>query len=578
MSRDTHHDGSRTGGQVVVEALEAAGVGAAFGVPGESYLGILDAFVDSPVQYVSTRHEGGAAFMASAYAKAAGTIGVCMGTRTVGTANMAIGIHNARQDSTPMIAIAGGVERPIRLREAFQETDLVAAMTPLCKWAVEIPTADRLPELMARAVHVATSGRPGPVFLVVPGDVCDERTSEPLRLLPPVAPPHPDPAAVAATIGLLASSTSPVLFAGGGAVHTPEAAAALVEAAEALEVPVITSWRHHDGFPNDHRLYLGSASLGAARQVWERLRAADLLLVVGNRLQENATQGYALPAAGTKVVHVDVETASLGGHAAPTLAVQADATAFLRALTEAARQGETGGAGGAGDGGTGGGGPGRRTARRAANDADRAAFVEATAIPASTRPESDGGTTDGPGVSYPAVLRALATLPRSTIVTSDAGNFFGWLSRHHRFSQPGTYLGPASGAMGYGLPAAIGAKLARPDVPVVSVSGDGGFLMTMQELETAVRYCLDIVAIVLDNARHGTIRMHQEREHPGRVMGTDLTTPDLAAVADAFGARGFRVTADDDMDHVLQSALAHRGPSLVHVHTDQAQLSVDRRL
>jgi acetolactate synthase I/II/III large subunit len=544
----------RTGGQLIVAALEEAGVGYCFGVPGESFLGVLDALHDSSIKVISTRHEGGGSFMAGGYARASGQIGVCFGTRAVGTANLAIGVHNARQESVPMIALAGQVNRSFAGREAFQEADLVAMMTPLAKWAAEIPAADHVPEIMAKAVRAATSGRPGPVFLALPQDVCDERSAAAPRPPAPVTAAHPDPAALPALLDGLLGARRPLIFAGGGLYRSPRALDLLVRLAERTQVPVITSWRHHDEFPNDHPLFLGCASLGAPQAVWDRLGEADVMLVIGNRLQEVSTSGYAYPAPGTRYFQVDIEPASFVGHRSPELAVTADAGAALAALLDRLPDEVPGAAG-----------------RRDGNAADRRRFTAGTVIP--------DAPPAGDGVSYAHVMRVLTkTLSPDTIVTSDAGNFYAWLSRYYQFRQPGTYLGPASGSMGFGLPGAIGAKLARPGTPVVSLSGDGGFLMTMSEVETAVRYGVGVVAIVLDNARQGTIRMHQEAQFPGRVIATDLGSTDLAAVARGLGADGYLVEDNADFEQALGSALSSGGPSVIQVRMDREQLSVVKRL
>ena len=541
----------RTGGQVVVDALERAGVRHCFGVPGESFLGVLDALYDSSIQFISTRHEGGASFMASGYSKLSGEIGVCLGTRAVGTANLAIGVHNARQDSTPMIAIAGQVNRSFIGREAFQEIDLVAAMRPLTKWAVEIPSADLTPEIMARAIHIATSGRPGPVFISMPQDVCDELTSVDPAEPPRSMLPAPDSMAVDAVLDALTTANAPLLFVGGGLLNSPGSLELVIEFAEATELPVITDWRHHDIFPNSHRLFLGCAGLGAAPVVWRRLAESDVILVIGNRMQENGTDGYKLPSPTSRLFQVDIDPGVMAGHRRPEIAIQADAGEMLRALLE--RKSSVNSA---------------NIERSTKNVADRREFEVATALPPVT---PSAGL-----VSYPEVLQVLSELSdTNTIITSDAGNFYAWMSRYQRFNQPHTYVGPASGAMGYGLPAAIGAKIARRDLPVVSVSGDGGILMTIAELETAVRYGADVVALVLDNSRHGTIRMHQERQHPGRVIGTELGSLDLALVARGLGADGYLVEEPGELAPSLTAALAGEVPALIQVRMDRTQLSVE---
>jgi acetolactate synthase-1/2/3 large subunit len=544
----------RTGGQLIVRALEDAGVRHCFGVPGESFLGVLDALYDSPIKMVSTRHEGGGSFAATGYARTSGEIGVCFGTRAVGTANMAIGIHNARQDSLPMIALAGEVNRSFAGREAFQEIDLVAAMTPLAKWAVRIPAADQVPEIMAKAISRATSGRPGPVFVSVPQDVCNERSDASPRAATPITAAYPDPGALPVLLDALLTARRPLIFAGGGLYRSRQALELLVRFAECTQIPVVTSWRHHDEFPNDHPLFLGCTSLGAPSTVWERLADTDVMLVIGNRMQENSTNGYAYPLTTTRLLQVDVDPAAFINHRSPELAVLADAGAALSGLIEQLPEPVP-----------------FLHERHDHNKADRQRFEDATVIPEAP--------LTGAGVPYAHVMRVLSdTLTPETIIASDAGNFYGWLARYYRFRQVRTYLGPASGAMGFGLPSAIGAKMARPGTPVVSLSGDGGFAMTMSELETAVRYGADVVAIVLDNARQGTIRMHQEAQFPGRVIATELGTTDLASVARGLGLGGYLVQDRSDFEPALRSALSSGRPSVIQVRMDRDQLSVTKRL
>ena len=544
----------RTGGQLIVRALEDAGVRHCFGVPGESFLGVLDALHDSSIKMVSTRHEGGGSFAATGYARTSGEIGVCFGTRAVGTANMAIGIHNARQDSLPMIAFAGEVNRSFAGREAFQEIDLVAAMTPLAKWAVRIPAAEQVPEIMAKAVSRASSGRPGPVFVSVPQDVCNERSDASPRAATPITAAYPDPGALPVLLDALLTARRPLIFAGGGLYSSRQALELLVRFAERMQIPVVTSWRHHDEFPNDHPLFLGCTSLGAPSTVWERLADTDVMLVIGNRMQENSTNGYTYPLTTTRLLQVDVDPAAFINHRSPELAVLADAGAALSGLIEQLPDSVP-----------------FLHERHDHNKADRQRFEDATVIPEAPHTAA--------GVPYAHVMRVLSdTLTPETIIASDAGNFYGWLARYYRFRRVRTYLGPASGAMGFGLPSAIGAKIARPGTPVVSLSGDGGFAMTMSELETAVRYGADVVAIVLDNARQGTIRMHQEAQFPGRVIATELGTTDLASVAQGLGLGGYLVQDRSDFEPALRSALSSGRPSVIQVRMDRDQLSVTKRL
>jgi acetolactate synthase I/II/III large subunit len=546
---------NQTGGQMMAGALKSAGVTHCFGVPGESFLGLLDALYDSSVHVISARHEGGASFMALGFSKISGQIGVCFGTRAVGSTNLAIGVHTARQDSTPMIAIAGQVNRSFAGREAFQEADLVAMMRPLSKWATQIPSADRAAEIMARAINVATTGRPGPVFLAVPQDVCDELCQGSAWNPTPVAPPYPDPRGVDLILEALLAGRRPLIFAGGGLYNSAKALDTLVTFAEAAEIPVISSWRHHDEFPNDHRLFLGSASLGTSPVVWERLDEADVVLVLGNRMQELSTDGYRFPLETTRLFQVDIDPTALVSHRAPEFALQADGGATLAAMLGSLPDPVPG-----------------AEERRQQNVADRQRYDLATALP-SPQP------AEGVGVSYAQVMRVLADeLGPEVIIASDAGNFYGWLATYHRFRRPHTYVGPASGAMGYGLPSAIGAKIARPDVPVVSLSGDGGFVMTMAEVETAVRNKVNVVAIVLDNERQGTIRMHQEARYPSRVIATDLGAIDFSQVAQGLGAQGFLVTDDAGFAPALTEALEADAVSVIHVRMDKEQLSVRSRL
>jgi acetolactate synthase-1/2/3 large subunit len=456
---------------------------------------------------------------------------------------MAIGIHNAFQDSLPMIALAGQVLRPFREREALQEIRLAEALAPWCKWTVELDSASRATELMRRAVDTARGGRPGPVLVGLPQDVLLETGPTPEREWATPARPHPDLVALERVLELLAGAERPLIVAGGGLPQTGEATAALVRLAEMLEVPVMSGWRRHSVFPNDHRLYLGSTSIGAPPTVWKRLEAADVILAIGTRFHEKGTQGYTLPSCHSRLLQIDIDPGAMTGHLSPEIAIQADAEVSVAGLLELAASAGA-------------------TARRDANDRDRAEYVRASGIPAA--PELDGA------VAYEEVMRAATSLlPPQAIVATDAGNFYLWFSRHYCFRRPGTYLGPASGAMGYALPAAIGAKLARPSVPVVAVAGDGGFAMTLQELDTAVRHDVPVVAVVLDNQRHGTIRANQETAFPGREVGTELGPVDFAKVAEGFGCLGLRVTESADFAPALNDALQAGRPAVVHAVMDR---------
>ena len=548
--------GPRTVGRFVADALRSAGVRYAFTVPGESFLGLLDAFEGAGIRVVATRHEGAAAFMAEAHGQLTGRPAVCLGTRAVGAANLAIGIHTARQDSTPMFAIVGQVERPYRGREAFQEIDQVTTLGGLAKWAAEPGAVDEIPTAMAEAIRQALGGRPGPVLLSLAEDLLDEPMADDARLdavRPPVARATDEE--LRAVIEFLASARRPVILAGAGILRA-RTSTELTRFAELLQVPVIAGWRRGDIVSNDHALYLGMAGFGAAPTVRERLDAADALLVIGSRLNEPTTYGYAVPRDGLAWAHVDLEPGGSTGSTAPTISVIADAKAFLKAANERLL--------------------GRAvldaalvSIRQEHNAADRAAWEGASAV--------DTIAWDGPGVHPGRTIATLRrVLPDDAILTTDAGNFASWAGRGYRFRRPGTFLGPTSGAMGYGLPAAIAAALVHRDRPVVALVGDGGLAMTMAELETATRLGARVVVVAFDNERYGTIRMWQERRGTGVGVATELGSVDFAAIARACGARGARVERDADFEPALRAALAADRTTVIQVALDKAWLSIDQ--
>ena len=542
-----------SGGKAVARALLAAGVDHAFCVPGESFLGLLDALYDTPqIRVIATRHEGGAAFMAEAFGKLTRRPAVCMGTRMVGAGNLAIGIHTANQDSSPMLALLGQVATDERHREAFQESELAQVFAPVAKWSVEPPRADRLGELTLRAARIALSGRPGPVVISLREDLLAESVDDfgpqPLQL----AKPAPESHAIDAALHQLRGAQKPIMILGGG-VLAAHASDLFVKLAETEQVPVTAAWRRPDVFPNDHPLFLGHGGLGAPRSLLKRLLEADVILAVGTRLNEMTSQGYRVPAPETRLIHVDLWSEGLGGHCLATLPIQADAGLFAEAMLAAAASSP----------------PFAEllAERRDRNAADRAVFErDATASRGRARP----GYLDQQALA--AQLRC--TLPPDAVVTTDAGNFGGWPARFLRWQKPGTFLGPTSGAMGYSVPAAIAARLARPERPVVSLVGDGGFLMTGTEVETAVREGVSIVVLVYDNAQYGTIRMHQELEHPGRQIATALGPVDFAAMARALGADGVTVRDEHEFSPLLQDALCSQKPTVFHLHVDPEQISV----
>jgi acetolactate synthase-1/2/3 large subunit len=538
-------------GKAAVRVLQDRGVRYAFGVPGESFLGLLDAIGQTPdLRLVATRHEGAAAFMAEAVGKLTGVPAICMGTRGVGSANLAIGIHTAFQDSTPLIAMVGQVETEFRHREALQEVELASFLGAVSKWAVEVPSAHRLPEIVSEAFRRSVTGRPGPVAVALRGDLLDEPVPDRLPDATALPAASVRAADVDAVIALLAQASAPLIIAGGGVLRagaTPQ----LVELAERLQVPVMTAFRRHDAFPNDHPLYLGPLSFGAAPSVAARARAADVVLAIGTRLSEVTTLGYTVPGPGATLIHVDLSPQELGRVFPARIALAADAADFVAALAAS---------------------PADCDAEREANNArDRADFIAGS---------SPGAAASADSVDPALIVAELQRqLPPEAILTSDAGNFWGWIVRHFQFRQPGTLLAPTSGAMGYAVPAAVAAALVTEGrVPVVACAGDGGFLMTGSELAVAAQLGLKLICLVFDNAMYGTIRLHQERAYPGRVAGTELWSPDFVRYAEAFGGVGFRVERSEEFGGALRAALAHPGISLLSVALSRETIAVGTRL
>ena len=542
--------------ELIAATLRAAGVRLAFTVPGESFLPVLDALDAAGIRVVATRHEGAAAFAAEAYGQLTGRPAACLGTRAVGAANLAIGVHTATADSTPMFALVGQVDSSVRGREAFQEVDLVGTIGRLAKWAGEIDDPATAAATLEAAVRATVEGRPGPALLALPEDVLHLPLPE--GTVVPVVRAHPDvPAAgdVRAVLHLLAAAERPVILAGAGVLRA-RCSNDLVRFAELLHVPVIASWRRGDVIPNDHPLYLGMAGYGSPAVVGERVREADALLVIGCRLSEVTTAGYSFPVPGQRWIHVDLEPreTEVGGASAPERAIRADARAFLRAavgrLKEAALVAAP------------------VAARDGHNGADRAAWEAAAVV--------DEAGWDGPGIHPGRVVADLRRLlPDDAIVTTDAGAFGGWAARGFRFRRPGTFLGPTSGAMGYGLPAALAAALVHRERRVIALLGDGGMGMTLAEVETAVREDAHVIAIVFDNEQYGMIHAHQVREGSPATPGTNLGPIDFAAAARACGARGVRVDSDAGFEPALRTALAASGPTVIQLAVDRRWQSVD---
>ncbi|MEE7457791.1 thiamine pyrophosphate-binding protein [Methylorubrum populi] len=530
--------GGRNAARALVDQLVANGVEHVFAVPGESYLPVLDALHESGITITVCRQEGGAAMMAEAHGKATGRPGICFVTRGPGATNASAGIHVAQQDSTPMILFVGQIERGLRDREAWQEVDYRAAFGPICKWATEVETGARMPEYVSRAFHAATGGRPGPVVMALPKDMLKDAVpgpSAPAFVPVEAAPGVEDLERLAA---LLSEAQAPFLLLGGS--RWDERAYADIRAfAESFDLPVATSYRRLPLFDPLHPNYAGDLGLAANPKLVARVKAADLLIVLGGRLGEVASQMYSLldiPAPRTRLVHIHPGPEELGRVYVPHLAINAAPTRMAAALARLPAPAAT---------------PWSGTARGA--HADYLAWSE-TATP-----------QPGP-VNLGAVMIALReALPSDAILCNGAGNYAAWIHRFYRFRRRATHMAPTSGSMGYGVPAAVAMKRLHPERIVVSINGDGDFLMNGQEFATAVQYGLNIVCIVADNASYGTIRMHQERDFPGRVCATDLVNPDFAAYARAFGGVGFTVERTEDFPGALDAALAAGRPSIIHV-------------
>jgi acetolactate synthase I/II/III large subunit len=542
---------TRTAAQALVDQLVIQGVRHIFCVPGESYLPVLDALIDRDIALTVCRQEGGAAIMAEAVGKATGRPGVCFVTRGPGATNAAHGVHIARQSSSPMILFVGQVDRGVKGRDAWQELDYAAVFGSMAKWAAEIDDAARVPELVSRAFHVAMNGRPGPVVLALPEDMLRETVT--VADAPPFAPAEVvlDVYSIAHLLRLLEQAKSPFLLLGGSR-WDPEAREAITRFAERFELPVATGFRRLPLFDPLHRNYAGDLGLGANPKLVARVKASDLVIVVGERLSEVTTQDYTLwdiPAPQTKLVHVYPDAAEIGRVWTPHLAIVA-------------------------------------TPRRFSEFAARSIgtnilpWAEATAVAHEEYLAWSEAPTPQPGdVNLAEIMIWLREhLPADAILTNGAGNFAAWVNRFYRVRRFGGHLGPNSGSMGYGVPAAVAMQRLYPERRVVAVSGDGDFLMNGQEFATAVQYGLPIVALVFDNGSYGTIRMHQERDYPGRVIGTDLRNPDFAAYARAFGGFGATVTRTADFAPAFEAAVGSGQPAILHVKFDADGISPTQTL
>lgn len=542
----TTTDKTVTGGELLMQELEKHGARTIFGVPGESYLAALDALVDHPaLSFITCRQEGGAAMMADAYARMTGEPGICFVTRGPGATNASAGVHVAFQDSTPMILLIGQVARDMISREAFQEIDYRRMFGQMAKWVDQIDDAARIPEYISRAFHTATSGRPGPVVLALPEDMLVDPCHPSKTVHYRRTETHPGAEQIAELRQSLKAAKRPLVLIGGGG-WSVQAAVDVAAFAATNDLPVACSFRCQDYMNNDHPNYVGHLGIGADPGLLKKLKEADWLLVAGPRLGEMTTDGYTrlqVPVPGVHLVHAHPGAEEIGRVYQPSQGINASAGPLMAALkkmdpiTGHAWSGWT------------------KEARES---------YEAFCVPQPTQGD----------VRLDEIYGWLRDrLPADAVLCNGAGNYAGWGNRFLRHRQYRSQLAPTSGTMGYGLPAAVGAKAADPSRPVICFAGDGCFMMHGQELATAVQFGLNIVIIVINNSMYGTIRMHQEREFPTRVSGTALKNPDFAAYAEAFGAHGEKVTKTADFEPAFERAMAEDRPALIEVVIDPEVIS-----
>lgn len=539
---------SRSGGQLVVDALEVHGVDLIFGVPGESYLPVLDALHDSPIRFIINRQEGGAAFMAEAYAKLTGKPGICFVTRGPGATNASIGVHTAHQDSTPMILFVGQVGNDFVEREAFQEIDYRRMYGQMAKWVAQIDRADRIPEYIAHAFQVATSGRPGPVVLALPEDclsalaaVADTRAYTPVQASPSLAQ-------TAQLRAMLSQAKRPFVLLG-GTCWDQQSCHQIAQFAEANHLPVGCAFRFQDLLPTTHPNYVGDVGIGINPKLAQRIKDADLVIAIGPRLGEMTTSGYTVfeaPIPKQSLIHIHSEATELGRVYQADLMINsgmkeiAEVLANMEAVDASAWQ---------------------HTVAEAKTD-----LLNWQKEPAIFAQEN------APLNLWQVVQTLQKLTPADTIITNGAGNYATWAHRYFNYGGFRTQLAPTSGAMGYSVPSGIAAKIAQPERTIVTFAGDGEYMMNGQELATAVQYRAGVIILVFNNGMYGTIRMHQEREFPARVSGTELHNPDFAALARAYGASGETVLTTEEFAPALERALAHTRehnlPALIELRYD----------
>lgn len=543
----------RTGGRILVDQLELHGVKTAFGVPGESYLAVLDALHDSGIEFVVCRNEAGAAMMAEATGKLTGQAGVVFVTRGPGASNAFAGVHIAQQDSTPLVMFVGQVERACRGRDTFQELDYRAVFGSVAKWVVEIDDAARIPELVARAFRVAQSGRPGPVVVALPEDMLVDRRAVADARPAAAIEGNLGPAEAGELSAMLNGARRPVVVLGGSR-WSRLAVDRMAEFAERAQIPVYCSFRRQMLFPAAHPCYGGDLGLGANPDILKAVSGSDLLLLVGGRFSEVPSQGYSLvghPVPQMPFVHVHPGVDEIGRVFTPTLGLALSPEAFCAGLASL----------------------------ELSTPSDERRLRVAQAHSSFMR-WSDPSSIVVPGAlqmgGVMAQLRDL--LPEGSILCNGAGNYATWLHRFWHFGGFGTQLAPTSGSMGYGVPAAVAAKKLHPQRCVVAFAGDGCFLMNGQEFATAVQHDLSIVVVLIDNGMYGTIRMHQERDYPGRISGTGLRNPDFAQYARSFGGHGETVRTTEEFAPAFSRSVESGRPAIIHCLLDPEAITPARSL
>ncbi len=532
-------------GHLLVKSLIEQGVDTTFGVPGESYLAVLDGLYDAQnhIRLITTRNEGGAAFMAEAYGKLTGKPGICLVTRGPGATNASIGVHTAMQNSTPMILFVGQIGRDMRDREAFQEIDYKAFFGTVAKWVTEIENPDRIPEIIARAFHTALSGRPGPVVIALPEDML---TSDTLRQPAPrikITEPAPAPEAISAAIDLLNTAKKPLIVVGGGAWNEP-ARDDLITWAETNDLPITTAFRYQDLMDNTNPQFIGEAGIGMWSQMKQRIKDADVIFALNIRFGESFTDGWTLldvPNAKQKIIHSHISDRELGKIYQPDIAIHASPNHLLKALLKTKLT------------------PNWAKWRAEARD------IYEQMLPA----RKQTGAVDMATIC--TYLRE--NLDDNAIITNGAGNFAIWAGKHLSYTRKQRYIGPQSGAMGAGLPSALAAKVVEPNTQVICFAGDGDFQMNGQEMGTAAQEGLYPITLILNNAMYGTIRAHQEGRYPDRVSGTKIVNPDFVKLAAAYGIHGEKVTETSQFAAAFERAKASPTGAIIELSIDEQDIT-----